>query len=100
MSVSEAAGNAVFTVTLSAVSGQTVTVAYNTSNGTASAGADYTSASGTLTFAPGTTSQTITVRDTIAPAISGVGPAETIECPAAPVFSNPSATDACDPTAT
>ncbi len=61
VTVSEAAGNATFTVTLSAVSGQTVTVAYNTSNGTALAGSDYTAASGTLTFAPGTTSQTITV---------------------------------------
>ncbi|MBK6593932.1 MAG: hypothetical protein IPG23_15015 [Burkholderiales bacterium] len=61
VTVSESAGTASFTVTLSAVSAQTVTVAYNTSNGTATAGADYTSATGTLTFAPGTTSQTISV---------------------------------------
>ena len=53
--------NAVFTVTLSAVSGLTATVNYATANGTATAPADYTAASGTLTFTPGTTSQTITV---------------------------------------
>ncbi|MBK6593923.1 MAG: hypothetical protein IPG23_14955 [Burkholderiales bacterium] len=54
-------GTASFTVTLSAVSAQTITVAYNTTDGTATAGADYTSATGTLTFAPGTTAQTISV---------------------------------------
>jgi uncharacterized membrane protein YciS (DUF1049 family) len=53
--------NAVFTVTLSAVSGQTVTVNYATANGTAIAPGDYTSSSGTLTFAAGTTTQTISV---------------------------------------
>ncbi|MBK6593929.1 MAG: hypothetical protein IPG23_15000 [Burkholderiales bacterium] len=61
VTVSESAGTASFTVTLSAASAQTVTVAYNTTNGTATAGADYTSATGTLTFAPGTTTQTISV---------------------------------------
>jgi hypothetical protein len=50
-----------FTVTLSTTSAQTVTVAYATANGTATAGSDYVSASGTLTFAPGTTTQEITV---------------------------------------
>ncbi|MBK7238096.1 MAG: hypothetical protein IPI02_21760 [Sterolibacteriaceae bacterium] len=39
-------------MSLSGVSGQAVTVGYNTSNGTATAGADYTSTSGTLSFAP------------------------------------------------
>ncbi|MFA7292479.1 MAG: Calx-beta domain-containing protein [Rhodocyclaceae bacterium] len=61
ISVNEAAGTATFTVTLSAASGQAVTVGYNTGNGTAVAGSDYTSTSGTLMFAPGTTTQTITV---------------------------------------
>ncbi|MFC7298174.1 Calx-beta domain-containing protein [Herminiimonas aquatilis] len=61
VTVNEAAGTATFTVTLSAASGQTVTVGYNTSNGTATAGSDYTAASNTLTFAPGETTKTITV---------------------------------------
>jgi hypothetical protein len=55
-----------FTVTLSAVSGQTVTVEYSTSNGSATGGtsgsADYIPTSGTLTFNPGgPTTQTVTV---------------------------------------
>ncbi len=62
VSVNEAAGTATFTVTLSAASGQTVTVGYNGSNATATAGSDYTAlVPGTLTFAPGVTSQTVTV---------------------------------------
>ncbi|QEH35011.1 Calx-beta domain protein [Aquisphaera giovannonii] len=52
---------AVFTVSLSAASGETITVGYATANGTATAGSDYTAASGTLTFAPGETSKTINV---------------------------------------
>ncbi len=64
MTVNEAAGTATFTVTLSAVSGQNVSVNYNTSNGTATAGSDYTATSGTLTFAPGQTTRTITVNIT------------------------------------
>jgi subtilisin family serine protease/subtilisin-like proprotein convertase family protein len=52
---------AVFDVTLSAPSPATVTVSYLTSGGTASSGADFTPASGTLTFTPGSTNQTITV---------------------------------------
>src|SRR5262249_40757605 len=52
-----------FIVTLSASSGHTVTVSYVTgaAGDTASAGVDYTSASGTLTLAPGETSKTIAV---------------------------------------
>jgi len=53
--------SAVFTVTLSTASSQTVTVNYATADGKATAGSDYTATAGTLTFTPGTTSQTITV---------------------------------------
>ena len=53
--------NAVFTVSLSSASGQTVSVDYATSDGTATAGADYVAASGNLVFNPGQTSRTITV---------------------------------------
>ncbi len=53
--------NAAFTVKLSAASTSSVTVAYNTSAGTATSGTDYTAASGTLTFAPGQTSKVINV---------------------------------------
>jgi Ca2+-binding RTX toxin-like protein len=53
--------NASFTVTLSQSSSLTTTVNYVTNNDTAIAGQDYTSRSGTLTFTPGQTSQTITV---------------------------------------
>jgi len=47
--------NAAFIVSLSSPSGQTVSVNYSTQDGTATAGSDYTAASGTLTFPPGTT---------------------------------------------
>lgn len=53
--------NAVFTVALSFATPLSVTITYATANGTATAGVDYTASSGTITFAPGTTSQTITV---------------------------------------
>jgi PKD repeat protein len=52
---------AVFTVTLATVSDRTITVNYATGDGTATAGSDYTAAAGTLTFAPGQTSQTVAV---------------------------------------
>lgn len=60
-SASEASGSLSYTVTLSAASGQTVTVSYASSNGTASAGSDYTETAGTLTFNPGETSKNIAV---------------------------------------
>jgi len=50
-----------FTVTLSAATGQTVSVAYATANGTAVSGQDYVAASGTLTFPPSTTTRTVGV---------------------------------------
>ena len=50
-----------FAVTLTPASARTVTVDYATSDGTATAGADYTPASGTLTFSPGATARTIVV---------------------------------------
>ncbi|MFM6318573.1 MAG: Calx-beta domain-containing protein, partial [Dolichospermum sp.] len=53
--------NVTYTVTLSNASTQTITVQYATANGTAIAGADYTSTSGTLTFNPGVTSQVINI---------------------------------------
>ncbi|WP_020475370.1 cellulase family glycosylhydrolase [Zavarzinella formosa] len=51
-----------FTVTLSGPSPTPVTVRYRTANGTATAGKDYLATSGTLTFAPGETSATVTVK--------------------------------------
>jgi hypothetical protein len=51
-----------FTVSLSAAYDQPVTVSYRTVNGTATAGSDYTSRSGTVTFAPGQTTTTITIQ--------------------------------------
>ncbi|WP_425599884.1 putative Ig domain-containing protein [Xanthomonas melonis] len=64
--ISVAEGNsgtttATFAVSLSAASGQTVTVNYATADGSASAGSDYVAGSGTLTFAPGVTAQNVTV---------------------------------------
>ena len=50
-----------FTVTLIRAPAETVTVSYATSDGTATAGSDYTSTSGTLTFRANETSQTVSV---------------------------------------
>jgi hypothetical protein len=52
-----------FTVTLSAPYDQAVTMSYRTVNGTATSG-DYVSKTGTVTFAPGETSKTITIEVT------------------------------------
>ena len=54
--------NATFTVTLAPSSGQNVSVNYATADGTATAPADYAATSGTLTFAPGQTTKTVTVQ--------------------------------------
>lgn len=64
--ISKAEGNAgvsayTFTVTLSSASTSPITVKYATANGTALAPSDYTAASGTLTFAAGQTSKTVTI---------------------------------------
>jgi CSLREA domain-containing protein len=53
--------NATFTISLSQASNQTVSVDFATANGTATAGSDYQSTSGTLTFIPGETQKTISV---------------------------------------
>ena len=53
--------NASFTVTLSESSPQTVTVNYATANGTATAGSDYVSTSGQVSFSPGQTSRPVNV---------------------------------------
>ena len=58
---SSGTAEAVFAVTLSAASQDTITVDYTTQDGTAQAGTDYQAESGTLTFAPGQTTATIGV---------------------------------------
>ena len=71
--VSESAGTASVTVTLSQAAASNVTVDYATADGTALAGSDYTATSGTLTIAAGDTSGTFTVP------ITSDGVAETLE---------------------
>ena len=62
---SAAEGDSVaFTVSLSAASDREVTVDYATSDGTAERGADFTAVAGTLTFAAGDTSSTVSVATT------------------------------------
>ena len=60
-SVAEDSGTLAFEVSLDAASGKEITVQYTTADGTATSGADYASASGTLTFAAGDTAATIPV---------------------------------------
>lgn len=54
--------DATFTVKLLPASNKVVTVKYATANSSASAASDYVAASGTLTFNPGQTSRTVTVK--------------------------------------
>ncbi len=54
-------GFALFTVELAVSSAKTVTATYSTAPGTAVAGVDYVVQTGTVTFAPGTTTQTIAI---------------------------------------
>jgi parallel beta-helix repeat protein len=53
--------SATLTVTLNKASEEQVSVKYQTSNGTALADSDFTAVSGTLVFAPGETTKTITI---------------------------------------
>ena len=50
-----------FTINVSGSPLSTITVAYSTAAGTATAGADFNAASGTLSFAPGVSTKTVTV---------------------------------------
>lgn len=64
LSVTESNGqhaHFMFTVSLSQQSDTAVTLHYATADGSATAGQDYVAGSGTLTFAPGVTSQTVHV---------------------------------------
>ncbi|NQT73899.1 MAG: hypothetical protein HQ553_14215 [Chloroflexi bacterium] len=57
----EDAGSATITVNLSETAPYPITVDYSTSDGTATAGTDYTATYGTLTFDPGDTTETFSV---------------------------------------
>lgn len=61
LNVSEGSGQAVLNVSLSATSGRTVAVNFNTADSTAFAPTDYSAQSGTLTFLPGQTLKQIVV---------------------------------------
>jgi hypothetical protein len=64
VSITEGTGgsaSAVFTVTLSGAASGPVSVNFAANSGTAGSGVDFTATSGTLVFAPGETSQTISV---------------------------------------
>ncbi len=60
-SVPEGGGSAAFVVSLSTASGKPVSMNYATEDGSAAAEGDYQSQSGSLTFEPGDTEQTISV---------------------------------------
>jgi hypothetical protein len=62
VSAGEGAGTLTFTVSLSVASADTVTVQYETHDGSATAGSDYTApGTGVLTFLPGQTTKTVVV---------------------------------------
>ncbi|TGN82610.1 hypothetical protein EOW77_0026365, partial [Bradyrhizobium yuanmingense] len=61
ISVTENTQTATITLLRSGSTNQTATVGFTTSNGSALAGSDYTASSGTVTFAAGQVTQTITV---------------------------------------
>ena len=94
-----------FTITLSRISTQTVTVDYATADGTAQQGSDYTAAAGTIQFAPGEASKTIpvpTIEDTVeeqtetspSPSLTPAAPPSRTEPPPAP---SPTTTDPSPP---
>jgi hypothetical protein len=61
INVNETNGTATFTVSLSKAATNGTSVNFTTANGTAASGEDYTTKTGTLNFATGETSKTITV---------------------------------------
>jgi Calx-beta domain-containing protein len=65
LSISDTLGRegqgATFTVTLAGTTLRTVTVNFNTADSTAKAGSDYAARTGTLSFAPGEKSKTVTI---------------------------------------
>lgn len=61
VTVNESAGAATVTVTKTGANGSSSTLTYATSNGSATAGSDYTSTSGTLAVPAGVTISTITI---------------------------------------
>ena len=61
VSVSESVGNVILTVTRHTPVAGTVGVFYSTSSNSATAGSDFTSTSGTLSFGPGVTQQSIVI---------------------------------------
>src|SRR5262249_25808694 len=69
--VAESAGSAKVVIRRVLGTGSKVSVRYATSNGTAQAGQNYDTASGTLTFAPGELSKTVPI--TIHPSAAAVG---------------------------
>lgn len=61
VSVSESAGRVLVSITKTGATALSHTVDYATTNGTATAGSDYSPVSGTLTFSPGETSKVVPV---------------------------------------